>query len=250
MSSKQTIYLASEVGTPFAELQEVAEACQYQIDNHFEPIWGLSCILIAVESPSIIPAKAWHILIKNEIDVANANGYHWAENGIPYAHVVARQGYEKTVSHELLEMLVNPYAKKTVKAKVFGGDEEVDYLVEVADVSYSEHCYYVTTKAGKSIKVSDFYYPEFFYGTGISKNAKYSYTGIVTAPRTLVDGGYISYINALGEIFTASKTKAGLSIKKLGENVKSNWAWYAVILIILTTGILAYKFLKHEKSQY
>lgn len=248
MPTQQTIYLASEVGTPFKELQEVAEACQYQIDNHFEPIWGLSCSLIALESPSIIPSGAWHILIKNEIDVANANGYHWAENGIPYAHVVARQGYEKTVSHELLEMLVNPYAKKTVKAKVFGGDEEVDYLVEVADVSYSEHGYYVTIKSGKSIKVSDFYYPEFFYGTGLSKNAKYSYTGIVTAPRTLVDGGYISYINALGEIFTASKTKAGLSIKKLGENVKSNWAWYVVIIGIITLSITFLVRIKWQKN--
>src|SRR5262249_60797197 len=84
-------------------------------------------------------------------------------------------------------MLADPFGNRVVAAQsVKPGQGRVRYLVEVCDPS--EDTQYGYTVNG--LLVSDFYTPHFF--DPVKNTAvRYSFTGAITAPRTLLRGGYL-----------------------------------------------------------
>lgn len=236
-----TIYvysLSSLISSDY--LRDIVEATQIQAVQHFKPIWGQTFTLKVVNSVNEVPVCGWRIILQDTIDLEGANGYHWIdEKGIPIAFVKVQGNgnVSTTFSHEALEMLINPYINKVAKAKKIVGveGENVDYLVEVADVTYSDYGYEIQVKSERKVKVTDFYYPKFFYGTGIDKNARYSYTGIVKAPRELVDGGNLSYTDIRGEVWKAVKAEGKVSIHKASETlgVESTTITYGIAMVVL-----------------
>lgn len=238
-------------------LKDIVEATQIQADQHFKPIWGQTFTLKIVKSAIDVPMGGWRIILQDTIDLEGANGYHWIdEKGIPIAFVKI-QGNDNvgtTFSHEALEMLVNPFIDKIAKAKKIIGieGENVDYLVEVADVTYSDYGYEITVSSGRKVKVTDFYYPAFFYGTGLDKNAKYSYTGIVKAPRELVDGGFLSFTDVRGEIWKAVKAEGKVRVFKASEmiGVEPDTLVYGVVGFAVLVFVLIVYLIFRKKKNY
>ena len=203
-----------------------------------------------------VPGGEWYMVLQDTIDLEGANGYHWLDTkGVPVAYILAKDNANLavTATHEGIELATNAYINKVANAKKIDGidGENVDYLVEVADVTYADYGYFITVSSGKRIKVTDFYYPAFFYGTGIGNNVKYSHTDLPKAPRELVDGGYLSYYDVKGEIWTAVKAEGRVRVNKASEKlgVEPQTLQYALIALgVLLLALLLYFLLKKTKN--
>jgi hypothetical protein len=84
-------------------------------------------------------------------------------------------------------MCADPYGNRLAEGRaVKSGQGRVQYLVEVCDpceaVSY----------AIDGVAVSDFYTPHFF-DPAPRAGTRYSHTGVVTRPRQVLPGGYLSW---------------------------------------------------------
>jgi hypothetical protein len=171
-------------------LSRVAGAMQKQVLRDFGPIWNVQASVDSYPTLSSVPLGAWPVIVMEQIE-DGALGYHVDDHGQPYALVKHTSGWEQTVSHEVLEMLADPFGNRLVAAhSVKPGQGRVRYLVEVCDPS--EDTQYGYTVNG--MIVSDFYTPHFFDPVKNS-SVRYSFTGAITAPRTVLRGGYLSWID-------------------------------------------------------
>jgi len=171
-------------------LSRVASAIQKQVLRDFGPIWGIQATVDSFPRLEDVPLGAWPIVVLENIS-GGALGYHVDSHGQPYALVKHTAGWEQTVSHEALEMLADPFGNRVVAAQsVKPGQGRVRYLLEVCDPS--EDATYGYTVNG--MLVSDFYTPHFFDPV---KNigVRYSFTGAISSPRTILRGGYLSWLD-------------------------------------------------------
>lgn len=175
------------------EAHRITDAVAKQAHDHWAPIWGSSPDITFIPSHKTTGWQGkWNILYLDTSDEANALGYHdLTPEGLPVGKVFAKtdQMYGAavgvTTSHELLEMLLDPYINLTAfdtRRNVFVAYEACD-AVERDDLGY----------AVNGVQVSDFVLPPFFDPTARGrKQAKFSYMGHVTAPFQLAGGGYES----------------------------------------------------------
>ena len=116
-------------------LSRVAGAMQKQVLRDFGPIWDVQASVDSYPTPRGRPARRWPDRDLEQID-DGALGYHVDDHGQPYALVKHTSGWEQTVSHEVLEMLADPFGNRLVAAQsVKPGQGRVRYLVEVCDPS-------------------------------------------------------------------------------------------------------------------
>jgi hypothetical protein len=181
-------------------LQLVAKALTIQVVRDFEPYYGKQATVTVQKE---LAAGYWPIYIKREIGRKGMNGYHYftAEN-LPYSMVKFGTDWTITASHELLEMLHNPYAVE------FEGYNEVEYVEEVSDATNGRH-YEID-----GVKVSNFITPNYWDLTK-TEGIKYDFMGLLTEPRQLVEGGYMSFTDNLGNYYTAFKEKGKIFIRKI-----------------------------------
>jgi len=131
------VEIVDESGTITArDLSALAGALQSQIDRDFAPVWG-SHATVTVGGAGGPTQGTWplRILPENKLP-PGAGGVHLDKNRHPYAVVGATPDWTVAASHELLEMLVDPYGRKLVTAPSIDPDADgrtVYYLVEVAD---------------------------------------------------------------------------------------------------------------------
>jgi hypothetical protein len=104
-----------------AEVKAVIPAMQVQIDRDFAPIWELDATLTFLSASDTVPANVWTMYLLDNSDQSGALGYHdITDNGLPTAKVFAGDdkqynlSWTVTLSHELLEMLLDPYINTTV----------------------------------------------------------------------------------------------------------------------------------------
>lgn len=98
------------------EVAKITAALQHQVDHDFRPTWGIAAELTAVPKGQAPLASAWVLGVLDDADQAGALGYH---DLTPQLHPVGKvfaatdkkYGAEVSVtcSHELLEMLGDPY---------------------------------------------------------------------------------------------------------------------------------------------
>lgn len=177
--------------TPSVELpvvSEIAAAIQKQVMRDFAPVWQVQATVAAFASLANVPSDYWPVIIRDDIK-SNAAGIHWyTKTGQPYALVDADANVSITCSHEVLEMLADPFGNRMIAGPSLKPDQgRVNYLVEVCDPSEA-HSYPIN-----GIAVSDFYLPVFFspvYAPGTS----YSFMGVISQPRQVLRGGYISWM--------------------------------------------------------
>lgn len=195
---QSSVALVDQTGLVPAEyLAEVAAALQIQVNRDLAKFWPVSA------SVNVLPNKrvAHHIwplyLVTPSHMPAGAGGYHSVTpSKQPYSVIGLTQGWETAVSHEICEMLIDPWGNRLQSGPglaVVDGQQQytqevVSYLVEGCDP-----CEAVTYAIDK-VLVSDFITPN-FYLTGTA-NLQYSYTGTVESPLDVLFGGYISWLGA------------------------------------------------------
>ena len=171
--------------------QIVAAALQKQLTRDFRPIWETSATVNAFDLLEDVPTGYWPIIIRDDIQVPGAAGIHLDANKEPFGLVQFSNTWTLTTSHEILEMLVDPMGIHLRAGNSIKSDQgRVQYLVEVCDPSEAAEFGYLVN----GVLVSDFYTPDFFLPITAS-NVRYSFSGAIKKPRSILKGGYISWLN-------------------------------------------------------
>ena len=194
----QQVALVSESDlAPIADVMKVAAALQKQASRDIAPIWDISATVDAFETLEDVPLGYWPMVVKDDIGF-NAAGIHLDKDNQPFALISSSSNIDSwalTASHELGEMLVDPFGNRLV-----AGDSpkprqgRVDFLVEVCDPSEAAQFGYTVN----GILVSDFYTPRFFDPVWAS-GVRYSFTGAITRPRQVLRGGYLSWYDPVSD---------------------------------------------------
>jgi hypothetical protein len=190
------IGLVDETGEIADELAVLSSALNEQLQHDFAPVWHVAASTGAYRA-SQLPSGCWAVRVQTTLDDPNALGYHTDENGQPYSLVMLTNDYAVTVSHEVLEMLADPFGSRKHQARLpdglgshyqtFGLKHEssrVAYLVEVCDP-----CEARTYPVG-GIELSDFV-TSYWYRTADVGHV--SVAGGCTAPRQVAADGYCSF---------------------------------------------------------
>jgi hypothetical protein len=167
-----------------------AKALNIQVDRDFSPFWGLNCTLVFVGKGKTPPKGSWQLFMIDNPDVAGALGYHdLTKEGYPVGKIFTKlqsdtDPWTTTASHELLELLADPYVYLSA-----GPDEKGRWLAyEVCDSP--EALSYAIPVDGHDVLVSDFVTPAFF---GDGPGPQYDYLGKIKKPGEILPGGYLSY---------------------------------------------------------
>jgi hypothetical protein len=206
------------------ELSLLAGALNAQIQNDVAPVWVVAATVGAYPTP---PPNTWAIIIETSLDQPGALGYHTDTNNQPVSYIEMTPDYSVTVSHELIEMLVDPFGSRMTSALApqgiafsdFGlanANERVNYLLEACDPC--ENSSYQTG----GVLVSDFLLPA-WYRSAPHACTEYSHTGYCTQPRQVADGGYVSFANSNGEWYQVFNEGGQLQISDLGSYDKASF---------------------------
>lgn len=184
----QQLALVSEVASiRFDELARVSAALQKQAMRDLAPIWGVQATVDPFARLEDVPLGYWPIIVVGQ--VSGGAGVHLDRDGQPFALVEAGPSWSLTASHEMLEMLVDPFGNRLVAGySPKPGQGRVEFLVEVADPSEDDDFGYTSN----GILVSDFYTPHYF-DPQVAPGVRYSFTGAIKEPRQVLRGGYLSW---------------------------------------------------------
>jgi hypothetical protein len=180
--------LVSEIeGHDPSDVSRVGAALQRQATRDFAPVWNVRATVDSFPTLEDVPIGYWPMMIVP--DVQGAAGIHLDQDGQPFALIEMSDSWSLTASHEMLEMLADPFGNRLVAGRSLkGGQGRVEYLVEVCDPSEAAQFGYTVN----DILVSDFYTPRFF-DPAKDTRARYSFTGAITKPREVLRGGYVSW---------------------------------------------------------
>jgi hypothetical protein len=167
-----------------AQLQDALTCFQRAVTDDFAPVWHADAQLVFAQPP----AGVWEIRVSDDSDSFGALAYHDVIGGAPVAKVFAKTnidyGYnwETAFTHELFEMLADPWVNRAARtAKGW-------YMVEVGDpVEDDAFAYWRTTDTGAPCAISDFV-TEAWYRKGAK--GPYDFTGHARKPLQLLTGGY------------------------------------------------------------
>jgi hypothetical protein len=175
-----------------AQIADALPAFQASVSQDLAPIWGADATL--VQAPA--PAGAWTITVSDNSDVNGALGYHWLADGVPYGKVFAVDSaddganWQVVFTHELFEMLVDPYANRASLSKRFGKQHARWWLTEVGDpVESDDYAYTRPSATGQPVFISDFITPAWYD----KSSTRYDFRGYVKRPTQLLPGGYANY---------------------------------------------------------
>ena len=167
-------------------------ALQIQVSRDYAHIWGTDATLVQIPKGDSAPAGSWQMVLLDSSDQAGALGYHdLTADGMPIAKPFIKTDIENgaiwsvTVSHELLEMLTDPWIFATVFFQTTNTAGKI-YPLEVCDAPEADVYAYDIN----GVKVSDFVYPAWFGIPGTK--SKLCHSGRITKPFQLLPGGYIS----------------------------------------------------------
>lgn len=213
MQSPTVALVSATERIQFPAVTAVAAALQRQVIEDFQPVWGGTATVVAVQSVKEIPHYAWPVIVLDKDLGGGALGYHLDQNNRPYAFVEATASWTLTASHEMLEMLADPFGnRKQIAASLaperFSGN--LQYLVELCDPCEAPEFSY--TKNG--VPVSDFITPDFYHTE--RPGTHYSFRGNIARPVEILEGGYISFLDPnQGLWFQGFVQNGALSFKQL-----------------------------------
>jgi len=172
-----------------SQLTKVAAALQKQATRDFGPLWNIEANVSGFAKLEDVPTDYWPVIVRDDINTPGAGGVHEDKNGQPFALVQFSNLWTLAASHETLEMLADPFGNRLVAGKSpEHGQGRVNFLVEVCDPCEDQQFAYTVN----GVTVSDFLTPN-FYDPVAASSVRYSYTGAVKGPRTILSGGYLSW---------------------------------------------------------
>jgi hypothetical protein len=194
-------------------LMRVSAALSKQATRDFEPIWNIKTNVHSFARLQDVPLGYWPVIIRDDIPDPNAAGYHTDRNGSPFALVRYDAGWSLTTSHEVLEMLCDPFGNRTIAGpSLKTGQGRVEYLVEVCDPCEDAPFGYTVN----NVLVSDFYTPHFFDPVKAA-DVRYSFSGKITEPRQVLENGYISWYDPVSGEWWQLTLFGTKQINKLGK---------------------------------
>jgi hypothetical protein len=180
-------------------VMQISAALQKQATRDLGPIWEISATVDAFEGLGQVPVGTWPIIIGGQVP-PGAGGFHTDNNGQPLALVRASNDVNvlcQTCSHEMIEMLVDPFGSRFVPGDSPMPDQgRVNFLVEACDPPEAAQFGYTIN----NLLVSDFYTPHYFDPVQ-SAGVRYSFTGAITEPRQVLQGGYLSWLEPISKHF-------------------------------------------------
>ncbi len=219
METRRIVLISETLFVKFDELARVSSALQKQVNDHFSPAWSVRAAIDPLASLADILPNTWPVVVRDNIGI-NEAGVHWnATRDKPFALVTFREGdkpeegWQPSVSHEILEMLADPYGKEfRTGPSLRPGQGLVEYLVEVCDPCQAPSFVYWVD----DVPVSDFVLPEYYAALA---PGRYSHEGNVTEPREVLAGGYVTWRDPLTGAWTQYVvSKAGPEFRDLGTN--------------------------------
>jgi hypothetical protein len=173
-----------------SELVRVAGALSEQVQADFAPVWHVRASVVVDPEPGI---GTWRVNLRDGIDDDQAAGFHLGDGLQPHAEVDLNKGdWRVTASHELLEMLGDPWGNRLHAASAPpgwpGASPRVRYLLELCDPCEA------SSYAVGGVEVSDFVTPA-FYRSARRAGGGFSHAGAVTGPLEVADGGYLSFLD-------------------------------------------------------
>jgi len=208
-------------------MAEVAGALNEQVLRDFAPVWHVRASVGAYPQA---PAGTWSIRLQYRLDDPGALGYHSDENNQPEAFVMATDDWPATASHELLEMLADPWGNRLHSGRLPHGVEGayasfglkhptslVKYLLEVCDPPEAR-----SYDIG-GVPVSDFITPS-WYHAAMKTHTVYSYAGMCRRPREIPPGGYVSFATPDGNWWQILNRGGLLQTSNLGRFDRSSWS--------------------------
>jgi hypothetical protein len=170
------------------EVFTVASVLQTQIARDVATAWGVGAQLAPVSSGDAPPPGAWWLVIADTPDLANADGYHeLTSSGLPLGKAFTQTStpWSLAASHELIEMLLNPWGNMAVVVQQ--GQHTQLLAREVCDPCEGLSYAYMID----SVIVSDFVFPLWYEpgATGVLDQ-----TGSAQHPLQLLPGAALSAV--------------------------------------------------------
>ena len=181
-------------------VQSVAAALNIQVTRDLPQFWNIKATVSYLSNPHKIPASVWPVQLVKTLPPGEG-GFHLDKHKQPYSKVIATpkgESWTIAASHEVLEMLVDPYGNRLQSSvaieikgkKIVDGTGQFGYLVEACDPCEDDRYGYTIN----GVVVSDFITPH-YYDPLETSGTRYSFTGAIKAPRQILPGGYISWVN-------------------------------------------------------
>jgi hypothetical protein len=177
------IYVNNDSSLTDTAIADALPAYQRALDEDFAPIWpeARGSKLIFGEAPK----GAWSVRLVDETDCFFCAGYHDVKDGVPYA-VVSRDDWQTTLTHEVWEMLVNPYIERSAIVK--GKRSSRKYALETADpVEGDQFAYQRESASGVAVSISDFVTPAWFRR---GSRGPWDFTRNTKRPLQILEEGY------------------------------------------------------------
>ena len=172
-------------------LLPIAAAIQVQVQRDLGPAWGVQAAVSAFASLEQVPQGTWPVAVTRRPDLP-VDGFHFVMNGLPFGIVGNVENLSVVLSHEIAEMLVDPFGQHTVTGPPLtdNGQGPVDYLVEVCDPCEGDTTYQIG-----GVAVADFVVPAYYHADDMTRvrSRGYSFTGALSTPRQVRTGGYITW---------------------------------------------------------
>lgn len=193
----------SEIGE--GDLKRFVAAVQRQVTEDFQPAWGIGAQLVLARSKDEVPERAYQIVVyktAKDADDKDYLGYHYSPNGYPVANIFLDTDLEEdktisdTLSHEVLEMIVDPSCNLYAYRPSDTGRPERIYFYEVCDAVQCQH-YDID-----GVSVCDFAYPEWFENNWKPGSRKFDRLGLIDHPFQVLKGCYADVFEARRGSFT------------------------------------------------
>ncbi|MBR0820273.1 hypothetical protein [Bradyrhizobium liaoningense] len=173
------------------EVLAATAALQVQVHRDFAPAWQVDADLAVVVPGGPPPTGAWWIVIMDNSDLGAALGYHdLTSQGLPLGKVFVEsskksgQAWTTLLSHEILEMLSDPFICLTALAPTAFGTYL--YAYENCDACQSDQFGYLI---GDQL-VSDFCLPAWFDANRAGGAGPFDFKQHIKQPFALLPGGY------------------------------------------------------------
>jgi hypothetical protein len=183
-----------------ADLALWVNAIQHQLLTDVAPFWpdAANFNLILVPQGRTAPPATWQVLVAENTDIANDLGYHEGTTSfLPLAKVFAqttrgfRQTISRVLSHEIIEMIVDPTLMMRV---TIGG---TTYAVEAADQVNLDSCGY--DKLG--VLVSNFVTPRYYGLPSVTSDPRNDFCGQLSSPCPFLQrGGALTVVQPNGSL--------------------------------------------------
>jgi hypothetical protein len=205
------VSLTSDI--PMRSVLQAAAAVQKQITRDFTPFWGLRATVDVFEDLESMPSDYHPVILFGDAEelagrLDFAVGREYAAQLIddferdrmaglhlnaftrqPFALVEVNDAWSVVLSHEVLELIADPYGNRLVAAARPGDpSRRVKYLLEICDPC--QGVWYPVN----GVPVADFYTPRYFDPVEVDQT-RFSFTGALKRPLQILPGGYLSWID-------------------------------------------------------